>query len=153
MLFLIIGISVTILLTSCAKEDVEFGMKVDLVYENQTDSLVKFEILEDIGSNKTTTVELFPYSISEIFSYEYDGVQKHVEPENCCDSFLENVYSSLEFDGVSKKIILNDTLCITHYNNKSTLIENYNSMIIADRHFRYSYLFTRKDFVNAVKCD
>lgn len=153
MRFLLIGISAVILTTGCGKEDIEYRMTVELVYSNQTDSLISFEILEHISSSTITEVELEPFSSSPTFSYDYEGVSRVVEPESCCDDFLTNVYTSRGFEGESKTITLNDTLCVTQLNEKSVLISNYSHEEIANRHFRYTYMFTKNDFENAKPCE
>jgi hypothetical protein len=127
-------------------------MAVDLVYVNQTDSSISFQILENIGLNNISTITLDPFSTSKIFTYEYDGVDKKITPQSCCNSFLRNVYDINDINGSGKKIVLNDSLCVFHLNNKSTIISNYNSEVISDRHFRYTYTFTFKDFKDAKKC-
>lgn len=153
MCFLIIGLISSMIFSSCGKEDVEYKMTVDLIYVNTTDSLVHFSILEDIGSNEITEVKLYPYTTSKIFSYTYEGVEKIVDPQSCCNDFLRNVYASSDNNGLSKHITLNDTLCITQLNEKSCLIQNYSHEIIADRHFQYTYTFNEQDFTNAKLCE
>lgn len=153
MRFLLIGISLSSLISGCGKEDIEYVMTVDLVYSNQTDSLIGFEILENISSSTITEIELEPFSSSSTFSYEYEGVSRVIEPESCCDDFLSNVYTSRGLEGESKTITLNDTLCVTHLNEKSVLISNYSHEEISNRHFRYSYVFTENDFENAEPCE
>lgn len=151
--YLIIGLISSAIFMSCGRVDVEYTMAVDLVYENKTDSLVSFSISEKISSNKVTEVKLPAHSKSKIFSYpSYEGVSKIVEPESCRNGFLGNVYASLNWNGLSKDITVNDTLCVTHLNEKSSLIQNYNYEIIADRHFRYTYTFNKEDFENAKLC-
>ena len=152
--YLLTGISVlTLLLISSCEGETEYRMTVDLEFINSTDSTISFDIYEDISSSNQSEVTLVPKSKSPTFSYEYSGVSEFVTPENCCNSFLINVYSNEEFGGSSKVIVLNDTLCVTHFNEKSTLIENYNVEVISERHFKYTYSFVASDFSNAENCE
>lgn len=147
------GISIGLFLSGCGKEDVEYRMTVDLRYVNQTDSLIRFEISESINSNNVSIIELSPSAESKIFSYDYEGVEKDVTPVTCCNDFLTNVYSQRESNGSSKKLNLNETLCVTHLNEKSTEISNYDIAVISDRHFRYTYTLKKEDFENAKTCE
>ena len=154
MRYLLIGINLFNLSMFCSCEGVtEYIMTVDLEFINNSDSTIGFEIYQDISSNEKTHFVLRAKSPSPVFTYRYDGVGKVVTPENCCNSFLTNVYSNEEFGGSSKAIVLNDTFCVTHFNEKSTLIENYNAKIISDRHFRYTYVFDASDFLTAERCE
>lgn len=152
MLYSFIGISIVLFASGCGKEDIEYRMTVDLEYTNQTDSTVSFEIYESISSNIFSTVTLQPSSNSKIFSYDYEGVNENITPETCCNSFLENVYSRREINGSSKTIKLNDSLCVTHLNDKSTEITNYEVQIISERHYRYTYNFGKNDLLDAKIC-
>jgi hypothetical protein len=149
---LLFGISALFLINGCGKETTEYRMTVELSYLNQTDSIIRFELHENITSNITSEIELKPGSMSSIFSYEYDGVSKIVEPHTCCESFLVNVYAGGDREGLSKQIEVGEFHCVTHLNEKSVLLSNYMSEVIGHRHFRYTYTFTRDDFENAVLC-
>lgn len=150
--FLIVGISLPLLLAACGKEDIEYRMKVALVYHNNTDSLVKFELRENISLGNSLIIELSGNTQSKIFSYEYQGVDKVIKPKTCCKDFLNNVYSSRDWNSSLKEIVLNGSYCVIHINDKFTNILNYNSEIIGDTHFRYTYTFKKDDFENAVLC-
>jgi hypothetical protein len=148
-----IGISVLFLLVGCGKETIEYRMNVDLVYINETNGPIAFEIFEKISSNNTSFIELNPSEKSRVFSYDYERVTKKLNPETCCNDFLPNAYSSLEWNGSSKKLFLKDSTCIIHLNNRSTEISNYEVEVVSPRHFRYTYTFTHLDIEFPRRCD
>ena len=79
-------------------------MTVDLEFINNSDSTIGFEIYQDISSNEKTHFVLRAKSPSPVFTYRYDGVGKVVTPENCCNSFLTNVYSNGNLEGHQKQL-------------------------------------------------
>lgn len=151
--FLLIGISIFFLFTGCGKEDVEYRMTMDLLYVNQTDKVISFIIRPDISSNDVENVTILPQTQSKVFSYDVEGVDKNINPDNCCQDILIDVYGGRGLEGESQTLRIDDVLCVTHLNEKSVDLTNYSSEKVADRHFRYRYTFTDIDLENAEPCE
>ena len=150
--YLLIGISIILLAARCSKKDVEYRMTMDLTFINTTDNVVSFRVRPDISSSNLENVTIPPRTQSKIFTYNVEGVDKTMNPNNCCQDALLDVYGGRGLQGVSQTLKLNDKLCATHLNEKSVILSNYTTEIISDRHFRYSYTFTKNDFENAEPC-
>jgi len=150
--YLLIGISVLFLAAGCGKKYVEHRMTMDLTFINKTNGVVSFTVRPGISSTTLENVTVPPQTQSKIFTYNVEGVDKRLNPGNCCQDALIDVYGGRGLEGVSQTLRFNDNLCVTHLNEKSVILSNYTTEIITDRHFRYSYTFTEKDFENAVPC-
>jgi hypothetical protein len=150
---LLLGISASFLGSGCNNSEiVEYGVTMDLLYINETDNSVSLNIRE-ANSSTNTEVILGADSKSEVYSYELDGADKSVSPDTCCQEFLIDVFGARSLEGNSQSFQVNDTVCFVHLDEKSVLISNYSSEIIANRHFRYTYTFTENDFLNAMPCE
>jgi hypothetical protein len=151
--FLLFGISALFLGSGCHNNEiVEYGVTMDLLYVNETDNSVSFNI-RVANSLTSTEVILSAHSNSEVYSYDLDGADKVTSPDSCCQEFLIDVFGARGLEGNSQSFVVNDTACFIHLDEKSMLISNYSSERIADRHFRYTYTFTENDFLNTMRCD
>lgn len=149
MCFSAIGISiVAFAILGCGKESVEYRLKVEFLYINATDSTVEFDFRESVSTLGLKQVVLNPKSSSDLLTIEAEGGFKKPNPVTCCQGILEDNYASSKV----KTLILNNSYCVIQADNKSTDISNYESEIISDRHFRYTYTFRKADFENAVLC-
>lgn len=151
--YLLIGISaLTVLLSSCRKQT-EYRMKMDLLFINQTNKEISFIIRPDILSSRVENIIIGPQSQSRIFTFEISGVDKIPNIETCCRDALIGAYGGSGTEGYSQMLRINDSLCVTHLNEKSVILSNYLMEKIADRHFRYSYTFTEADIANPKPCE
>lgn len=149
MRFFLFGISALSFAAGCGKETIEYGMTMSLKYINETDSVVSFNLRPDISFNDLENLVIPPKSESKIFTYDVEGVDKKLNPDTCCQGIMNDLF---EVDFLNL-ITLNDTSCVGHQNQKSVILTNYAVEIISDRHFRYTYTFTKGDFENAEPCD
>lgn len=147
MCFLLFGISAFLLITGCGKSTSEYVLEIDLQYQNVTDSTLSFEIAKG-QSGAFETVILPPQSSGGPFSYHLDGDFVNPTPDNCCLGFVENNFKLSE----ANYITVNDSLCVLHNQEKSAILSNYESEIISDRHFRYTYTFKSDDLAGAAPC-
>jgi hypothetical protein len=150
--YLLIGISVPFLVAGCGKKDVEYRMRVELTFINTTDKVISFQMRSGISSSNLESVTITPRTQSKTFTYNVEGVDKKMNPGNCCQDVLIDVYGGRGLEGVSQTLKFNNNLCVTHLNEKSVILANYTTERITDRHFRYSYTFTENDFENAEPC-
>lgn len=137
--FLIFGISA--LFFTCDKGEVEYFLKTDFVFINETDKNISFEIRE-----KTTTkmdLNLEAKSTSKTYTINSDGGFENPTPDNCCQGVLQSFLVGSD----QKSIVIkkNDTLCIMV---EPAIIDNYKSEIISDRHYKYTFTFTDKNVKN-----
>ena len=121
--------------------------RVDFVFDNQTDNTVKFETYDEDFSSFIEII-ISPQSTSDILSYNYFDAGKNPDIESCCQLFLERLGPSQ-----GRLYEINGDLCVRHQGELSDLILNYNAEAISAWHFRYTYTFTDKDFVNAERCE
>jgi hypothetical protein len=154
MLYFLFGISISIISSNCGKELTEYKMNIDIIFVNKTDSTIQFDILKDLSSSSSLiSVELNKAVKIKEFNYEYVGVEKEISPTTCCKDFLSNVYSNKQVNGSTKTITLNTDYCVTHFNEKSVLISNYQVKVLNKRHYSFTYYFKGSDFENAVLCE
>jgi hypothetical protein len=144
-----IGISVLFLLVGCGKETVEYRMTMDLTFINRTDTVLSFNLNPSAASNNLENLTILPQSQSKIFTYDLEGVDKNLDPDNCCQGVLYNLF---EGGDPANFIVINENLCVTHLLEKSVDISNYDVEIISPRRFRYTYTFTKVDIENARPC-
>ena len=132
--------------TGCIPVDVDYGMRFGLTYTNQTDSVIAFVIRPYIYSNKVEEITLNPKSTIEIYnSQSIEGPKDIIVPDSYRNA-LGSAYLARTENGYSKTLLLNDSLCVTHLNERSVLIENYAQEKIANRNYKYTYTFTDDDF-------
>lgn len=150
--YLIFGISLFLLIifSSCEEEE-EFSLTMDLKFINETENSMSFRLLSNSGG--FFDYKLNANSESATFSYLLGGANKNIEPETCCQEYLIDIYGVRGQEGVSQRLILNDSLCITHLNAKSVIISNYFQEVLGDRHFKFTYNFTSEDFVGTALCE
>jgi len=149
MRYFCIGISVLFLIVGCGKETMEYRMSMDLTFINATDSLLSFNLNPSVSSNNLENLTILPQSQSKIFTYDIEGVDKNLDPNNCCQGVLDNLF---EGGNPANFIVINENLCVAHLLEKSVDISNYDVEIISPRHFRYTYTFTKVDIENARPC-
>ena len=152
--YLLIGANLLVLFIACGPADIEYTMTMDLIYENSTDSLIQFT-LNDVGKYESlsSTLRLVSNSSSDIYTYDLEGVGEVIDPLTCCQDFLVDILASRGQHGITKLLILNDTLCVNHHDELSVMLDNYRVEEVDDRHFRYNYTFTNQDFVGAEICN
>jgi len=147
--YLLIGISVLFLVVGCGKETMEYRMSMDLTFINATDSLLSFNLTPRISSNNLENLTILPQSQSKIFTYDIEGVDKKLDPNNCCQGVLDNLF---EGGNPANFIVINENLCAIHLMEKSVVLSNYTVEIINDRHFRYTYTFNNTDIEDLKPC-
>ncbi|MGL1884935.1 MAG: hypothetical protein OCD76_00360 [Reichenbachiella sp.] len=139
LLFLITGIS--LIISSCG--ETEYPLDVDLIFINQTDSLIIYNDQFEIVPNAT-----YKESIESTA-----GSEKKPNIDNCCQGTLE------DFQGSYQQVIISiesDDSCVFFSFSEDqgpTSINNFESRVISDRHFEYTYHITRDDFNNPERCD
>lgn len=147
--YLLIGISVLFLIVGCGKETMEYRMSMDLTFINRTDSVLSFNLNPSVSSNNLENLTILPQSQSKIFTYDLEGVDKKLDPDNCCQGVLDNLF---EGGDPANFIVINENLCVTHLLEKSVILSNYDVEIISPRHFRYTYTFTKVDIEDPRPC-
>jgi len=126
-------------------------LDVDFTFNNETDSSISFTIVNYI-TYEDVMVRLSPKSSSEVFSFEAE-TDKVPDVNDCWQELLIDVYATRGLEGISKIITLNDTLCVEHLDQGSVLLANYAHEVIEKNHFRYTYTFTREDFMDVIDCN
>jgi len=147
--YLLIEISVLFLVVGCGKETMEYRMTMDLTFINRTDSVLSFNLNPSVSSNNLENLTILPQSQSKIFTYDLEGVDKKLDPDNCCQGVLDNLF---EGGDPANFIVINENLCVTHLLEKSVILSNYDAEIISPRHFRYTYTFTKVDIEDPRPC-
>ncbi len=147
--YLLIGISVLFFVVGCGKETMEYRMTMDLTFINRTDSVLSFNLNPSVSSNNLENLTILPQSQSKIFTYDLEGVDKKLDPDNCCQGVLDNLF---EGGDPANFIVINENLCVTHLLEKSVILSNYDAEIISPRHFRYTYTFTKVDIADPRPC-
>lgn len=150
--YLFIGISILIVCLASCNQDTEYGVTMDLVFENVTTSSIRFNIKPSVSSINRQTVILAPQSRSNIFTYKFEGVDKNLNIETCCQDFLIDVYGGRGTEGDSQILALDNDLCVTHLNEKSVDLSNYAKEKVNDSHFRYRYTFDSIDIEDPQQC-
>ncbi len=145
MYYLLTGISVilTCSFLSC-NEQVEYRLVAEFQFINETESTIEFEIFHE----STTEIQLAAQESTEIFRVEASGGSKTPNIETCCEGILDDLLGSS-----GKFYRINSTECVLHENEKSDLINNYQSEQISERVFRYTYTFRTEDFLDAENCE
>ena len=140
MLFSIIGISHSLLLSSCGETQTEYRLDVVFVFVNETDRSISFSV-SDPGINPKDSILLLPGSRDTI-QYIASGSFENPNPNTCCNGLLGDIIG--EF---GKSIVFDDSTCQLE---SILYIENYMAEEIEDRFFSYTFSFSN-DVLNDLK--
>lgn len=144
LIFLIFGIST--LFFTCDKGEVEYFLKTEFIYDNKTDKTLSFLVRPPSGRKKILVIS--PKSMSETINYDASGGFENPTPENCCQGLLEGLLGGAGIDNIDLKI--DSTTCLL---GTPTDINNYESEVISDRHYKYTFTFTDKVLEDKKDCN
>jgi hypothetical protein len=150
--YLRIGINtcVFIALFACGKSDIEYIMKMEIVFKNDTDSTIGFLFRPHASASYLEFVKIYPKSESKTFDYTIEGADKLIDPTTCCKNFVGNLF---ELAPPAATIYINDGLCVIHYQQYVVDVSNYEIEEIGYRKYRYTFVFTKQKLENASPCN
>lgn len=130
---------------SCDKGDIDYVVKADYIYVNNSQKTV---IINDVVDNGKliNNVKLEPKETRKFILRGGGGDISKRDVNNCCQDLLENIHGG----GILLKI---DTLCISYSNSGMHDIKNYNGKRLSDRYLEYTYYFTDENLKEAKSCE
>lgn len=142
--FLIIGISITLLISSCGKTTKNHRVQGEFNYTNNLDRAISIFISGNVNNENIDTIFLMPKGKIKLTT-DGETHEKYTEPE----------YYLPAISGDTTKIVIHDTLCYAEYNRNGAVLQNIQSYTYTkrgDRDYVFYYSFDSSLLKLASKC-